>query len=293
MLPEATYYDYADLRALRGLKHDNIELYLISCGLEPCTPGHCFGPGFRDKFLIHFVISGQGTFYAHGKEYKLHAGQAFIFFPDVTVKYVADEEDPWTYTWVGFHGTMAETYLQRAGILIDTDVIDFPEAANIPFIIQKMLNSNSLTYANELLRQSYLLELLATIIAFRKVQEGPDSVYTYPCAVYTEQAVHYITKEYMNDISVVGIAEKIGITRSYLSKCFNATLKMSPKQFIIKYRMDKACELLKKSNKNITEIADAVGYSNSLTFSKAFKTYFGISPNEKRKEMNYYPPRPR
>ena len=285
MLSEATYYEYADLRALRGLKHDNIELYLISCGIEPCTPGHCYGPGERDKFLIHFVISGQGTFYAHGKEYKLHAGQAFIFFPDVTVKYVADADDPWTYTWVGFHGVMAETYLQRAGILIDTDVIDLPEDSIIPDIIQKMLNSNALTYANELLRQSYLLELLATIISYRKEYYGSDSIYTYPCAVYTEQAIHYITKEYMHDISVSKIADKIGITRSYLSKCFNATLKMSPKQFIIKFRMEKACKLLKNSNLNITEIAEEVGYSNSLTFSKAFKTYFGVSPNEKRKDL--------
>ena len=285
MLSEATYYEYADLRALRGLKHDNIELYLISCGIEPCTPGHCYGPGERDKFLIHFVISGQGTFYAHGKEYKLHAGQAFIFFPDVTVKYVADVDDPWTYTWVGFHGVMAETYLQRAGILIDTDVIDLPEDSIIPDIIQKMLNSNALTYANELLRQSYLLELLATIISYRKEYYGSDSIYTYPCAVYTEQAIHYITKEYMHDISVSKIADKIGITRSYLSKCFNATLKMSPKQFIIKFRMEKACKLLKNSNLNITEIAEEVGYSNSLTFSKAFKTYFGVSPNEKRKDL--------
>lgn len=285
MLSEATYYEYADLRALRGLKHDNIELYLISCGIEPCTPGHCYGPGERDKFLIHFVISGQGTFYAHGKEYKLHAGQAFIFFPDVTVKYVADVDDPWTYTWVGFHGVMAETYLQRAGILIDTDVIDLPEDSIIPDIIQKMLNSNALTYANELLRQSYLLELLATIISYRKEYYGSDSIYTYPCAVYTEQAIHYITKEYMHDISVSKISDKIGITRSYLSKCFNATLKMSPKQFIIKFRMEKACKLLKNSNLNITEIAEEVGYSNSLTFSKAFKTYFGVSPNEKRKDL--------
>ncbi len=283
MKPDVIYYEYADFRTLRCLRHDNIELYLISCGVEPCTPGHSFGPGKRDKYLIHFITSGQGTFYAHGKEYKLHAGQAFIFFPDVTVKYTSDTKDPWTYTWIGFHGTMAETYLRRAGINIDTDVIDLPDDSDIPGIIQKMLNSNALTYANELFRQAYLLELFATLVSYRKDCDSSEPVYTYPSSIYTEQAVNYITKEYMNDISVVGISDKIGITRSYLSKCFNSTLKMSPKQFIIKIRMDKACELLQKSNKNITEIAEAVGYSNSLTFSKAFKAYFGISPNEWRK----------
>ena len=82
-----------------------------------------------------------------------------------------------------------------------------------------------------------------------------------------DRAIHYITKEYMNDISVADIADRIGITRSYLAKCFNYTLDMSPKQFIIKYRMDKACELLKASNYNITEISEATGYSNSVSYT--------------------------
>ncbi len=86
----------------------------------------------------------------------------------------------------------------------------------------------------------------------------------------------------MHELHVSDIADRIGITRSYLVKCFNHTLNISPKQYIIKFRMDKACELLKTSSYNITEIAAAVGYNNSLTFSKAFKTYWGVSPVEWR-----------
>lgn len=279
---KSIYIEYADFQALRYLNHKNIELYLISCGFEPCAPNHTFGPGKRDKYLIHFVLSGKGEFHANGKTYKLHKNQAFIIYPEQEVMYKADGSDPWSYIWVGFHGTLVNSYLNSAGINETTDVIDIPEDSCIPDIIRRMLKANVLTYSNELLRQALLLELLATLISYKQDSGDEESSYCYPHAVYTEQAIRYIEKEYMYDITVVDIAKQIGITRSYLAKCFNNTINMSPKQYIIKYRMEKACELLKTTNLNITETAEAVGYSNSLTFSKAFKNYFGVSPAEWR-----------
>ena len=123
---------------------------------------------------------------------------------------------------------------------------------------------------------------MSTLISYKQDSGNESDSYCYPHTVYTEQAIRYIEKEYMYDISVVDIAKQIGITRSYLAKCFNNTINMSPKQYIIKYRMEKACEFLKTTNMNITETAEAVGYTNSLTFSKAFKNYFGVSPAEWR-----------
>ncbi|MCI8308484.1 MAG: AraC family transcriptional regulator [Lachnospiraceae bacterium] len=282
MKNESVYIEYADFQALRCLNHKNIELYLISCGQEACAPDHSFGPGARDKFLIHFVLSGKGEFRSNGQVYNLQKNQAFIIYPDREVMYKADSLDPWTYIWVGFHGTLVNSYLNSAGITEKTDVIDIPEDSSIPDIIKRMLKANVLTYSNELLRQALLLELLSTLISYKQDSGNESDSYCYPHAVYTEQAIRYIEKEYMYDISVVDIAKQIGITRSYLAKCFNNTVNMSPKQYIIKYRMEKACEFLKTTNMNITETAEAVGYTNSLTFSKAFKNYFGVSPAEWR-----------
>ncbi len=279
---ESVYIEYADFQALRYLNHKNIELYLISCGKETCVPNHSFGPGTRDKFLIHFVLSGKGEFHSNGKVYSLQKNQAFIIYPDQKVMYKADSLEPWTYIWVGFHGTLVNSYLNSAGINDKTDVIEIPENSIIPDIIRRMLNANMLTYSNELLRQALLLELLSTLISYKQDSGNESDSYCYPHTVYTEQAIRYIEKEYMYDISVVDIAKQIGITRSYLAKCFNNTINMSPKQYIIKYRMEKACEFLKTTNMNITETAEAVGYTNSLTFSKAFKNYFGVSPAEWR-----------
>lgn len=194
---------------------------------------------------------------------------------------------------VGFNGTMVKTYLNHAGIDETTDIIDIPEDSVIPDIIQKMLGANTLTYSNELLRQALLLELLSELVSYRQADQNQIPTYSYPHKVYTEQAIHYITKEYMNDISVADIADRIGITRSYLAKCFNYTLDMSPKQFIIKYRMDKACDCLKQVIIILLKYRKQPATPTQLTFSKAFKTYFGISPNEWRNRNvdNNLPPK--
>ena len=41
---------------------NNIELSIFNCGLERCAPGQTWGPGIRDHYLIHLVVSGKGSF---------------------------------------------------------------------------------------------------------------------------------------------------------------------------------------------------------------------------------------
>ena len=41
---------------------NNIELSIFNCGIERCAPGQTWGPGIRDHYLIHLVLSGKGVF---------------------------------------------------------------------------------------------------------------------------------------------------------------------------------------------------------------------------------------
>jgi len=46
---------------------NNIELSIFNCGLERCAPGQTWGPGIRDHYLIHLVVSGRGVFEVGGR----------------------------------------------------------------------------------------------------------------------------------------------------------------------------------------------------------------------------------
>ena len=80
------------------------DLNPLIVGMEQCLPGHSFGPAIRPYTLIHFVMKGKGTLYKRGKEYPVHAGDAFLILPDEITTYTADMDDPWHYQWIGFDG---------------------------------------------------------------------------------------------------------------------------------------------------------------------------------------------
>ena len=66
----------------------SIRLYFS--GHEQTQPEHRCGPGVWPHFLLHFVLSGRGTFTCREKSWKLSAGDAFLIIPGVVYGYFFD-----------------------------------------------------------------------------------------------------------------------------------------------------------------------------------------------------------
>ena len=101
---------------------------------------------------------------------------------------------------------------------------------------------------------------------------------------YVDNALAYIEQNYQGDITVEDIARNAGLNRSYFGKVFRDAMGVSPQQFLIGFRIEKACELLKLSNLSVGEVGRAVGYPNQLHFSRAFKNARGLSPRAWRQQ---------
>ena len=87
------------------------------------------------------------------------------------------------------------------------------------------------------------------------------------------------TKKIFNkDIKVNDMCSYIGITRSYLTKIFKQVLHVSPYEYLLGVRMNKASLLLQTTALPVKQIAEMVGYKDALVFSKAFKQKIGSSP---------------
>ena len=68
---------------------NNIELSIFNCGLERCAPGQTWGPGIRDHYLIHLVVSGKGVFEVGGRTYEVVPGDLFFARPSQLIRYTA------------------------------------------------------------------------------------------------------------------------------------------------------------------------------------------------------------
>lgn len=95
----------------------------------------------------------------------------------------------------------------------------------------------------------------------------------------------YIGKNYANEITVQEIAEQFRINESYLSALFKKETGINLSNYLQRYRLFKAMELLKNSDLRINEIAYRVGYQNPCYFTEQFKKIFNITPSEIRKSL--------
>ncbi|WP_273545580.1 helix-turn-helix domain-containing protein [Paenibacillus caui] len=99
---------------------------------------------------------------------------------------------------------------------------------------------------------------------------------------YVKQAICFIKANYSRPITIEELAQTLGLNRKYFAELFKSAAGMPPQQYLSRYRMSKACELLESSELSIKEIAYSVGYTDQLLFSRMFKKIIGMSPSDYR-----------
>ncbi|MCR5033568.1 MAG: AraC family transcriptional regulator [Lachnospiraceae bacterium] len=260
------------------------DLYMRYCGMSACEPGHSFGPAMRDHYVIHYIFRGTGTLQIGENEYRLGAGQGFLLCPNVVSHYKADLEDPWEYAWVGFHGLNASTYLSQAGLDADHAVFTYERGDTLKNCLVDMVNAyDTYKYGTNLKLQSLLYLLLSELIEDAS-EKSPGSRLPVQHR-YIQKAVSYIQMNYMQeDLTVSFLADYVGLDRSYLCALFKKYLSTSPQNYISRYRINRACELLEQTSYPIGEIAHMIGYKDPVVFQKFFKNITGVSPRGYRKE---------
>lgn len=98
---------------------------------------------------------------------------------------------------------------------------------------------------------------------------------------YVLQAMSYIGEHYDNpNITVAEIAQSIGISEGHLSHTFKKETDYTLLNYLTRYRIHKAMELLRDCRVKVYEVAQQVGYKDITYFSATFKKVVGISPSE-------------
>jgi len=97
------------------------------------------------------------------------------------------------------------------------------------------------------------------------------------------QAMAYVHEHYAEPISRENLAHNLGMSSDYLTLCFRGEVGMTFIAYLNRYRVNQAKVLLAESDKNVTEIAMAVGFSDSGYFSRVFRRQVGISPDAYRR----------
>lgn len=258
----------------------NTSLFVVSAGFQRCLPGYGWGPGVRDHYLLHYVQAGRGQYTLNGETYQVVSGELFLIRPNVPVHYQADLTDPWDYVWVGFDGHDAPFLLNQTGFSPGRPVLAVADGAALAALMLEIYDCRG-SQVHEVTRMTGLLyQLLAVLIgqALPDRQQGNDAGLA---AIRT--AADFIAGNYSRPITVDEIAAYAGVSRSVLYRGFRNHLGISPMQYAIRCRIERACVLLRSTDTAVAGVARSVGFEDPLYFSRIFKANMGQSPDRYRR----------
>lgn len=100
-----------------------------------------------------------------------------------------------------------------------------------------------------------------------------------------KKIVSYVEKHYMEKITLEQLAGEAQCNPQYLCHFFKEIANISPVQYLIGYRIEKAKEMLEDTTKTVLEVSLDCGFENVSYFIRQFKRAAGITPREYRKQL--------
>ena len=86
------------------------------------------------------------------------------------------------------------------------------------------------------------------------------------------------------DLNVERLSSEVGVSRAHLHRKMKDLIGMTPSDYIRNIRLKRACELLKRPDIEVTQVAYRIGFTSQPHFSSHFKRYTGFTPSEYREK---------
>lgn len=103
-----------------------------------------------------------------------------------------------------------------------------------------------------------------------------------PGDAYIEAALSDVAARYMMDLSADSVAERLRISGDHLTRLFKRATGLTFNEYLTRFRMRRAMELLRDPSVRIGEVADLCGYRDARYFSTLFRQTVGLTPSEFR-----------
>lgn len=134
-------------------------------------------------------------------------------------------------------------------------------------------------------KEEILIEILDIVIGFDEYYDNKD-IDGKESYINFEKIKNIINKNFKNKISLETLSEITGLSKYYIIKLFKDKSKTTPHAYQTMLRINYAKKELGK-NRKISDIAYEIGFYDQSHFTKTFKEYFGITPQEYKNNNNF------
>lgn len=248
---------------------------LSFCGDFIIRGGWRLGPRTLDEYeIVYFPVGSKSACTVGGNTYRLDEPCYIITKPNETHVYDFDAEKPIRHIFCHF--------VLESPVYISLPT--FLKAEGIPHVLALLKYIVYLASKAELRyleRTSALLlsivEELVAIFSHVTCDERPKAV-----PMQITEALVYLEEHISEPVNIHELAVRIGWSHEYFTRLFVRYVGLSPKQYVLRRRIEQACELLRGGSLFVKEIADFVGFQSEQYFCRAFVKSVGISATKYR-----------
>lgn len=269
---------------INNMENNMVNLFLdgkhlpivMECNIITASEDFFHRNRIADFNVLIYVTDGIMYVTEDGQDYEIHAGE--MLFLKNGIQHFGKQKTLRGTRWFYAHFLLDEgrhSTITDDSLIIPKKVSGLFSSKSEDFIFElcKIFNSNEpmkTMYSNGLLYQ-LLLEISS---------ETMDD-----CKTLSDQICDYLETQMCMNFSKRKLEEQFCLSYSHLAATFKNEKGQSMGQFHNELRMKKACQLLRSTLLSVSEIAEQLGFSDVLYFSKKFHSYSGMSPSNYRKQI--------
>lgn len=213
----------------------------------------------RCSYGLSLCSKGRITYIQNGKSYISDCDHAVIL--PKGANYTLRRDKTGSFPLINF---------ECSNFICDTITVVEIKDKEFLFNCFEQINNALIRRHNRLKAMSIFYDMLSTIFSDRSTS-------------LIAPALLYIDNNYScNELSNAFLAEKCKISEIYFRRVFREKLGVSPRQYIIDIRINRAKQLLSEGQKKISAIAEECGFSTSYHFCRSFKEHVGMTPSKYR-----------
>ncbi|MDR0709089.1 MAG: AraC family transcriptional regulator, partial [Spirochaetaceae bacterium] len=198
-----------------------------------------------------------------------------VLVPGEKHRYAPDPETGWTEYWIGFTGDIPRRWIEQGALekIITVYPILNQKEMLVPFdeAVDFARNRN---HALEPLTASCVMRIFAYLIEDRHeclTRDNYDII---------EQAKNIIEKNIYNPMDMDDLTKILGVSYQTLLDQFREKMKLTPYQYFLQLKINKAKEMLREGTLSIKEISYRLSFNSPYYFSRLFKRKTGVSPSQ-------------